>query len=867
MTIRAEVRRVLCGGALSVLAFPAMGQSAGDDALQEIVVTARGVQERLQDVPAALTVFTSETIEQAGIRSARDFIQLTPGVSLVAATAEVGDVQVSIRGLNGTRDAENNVALVVDGVQKTNRASIFQNQGELAQIEVLKGPQGALYGRNASAGAIVVTTRGPGEELEFTGTAALANDSSYDAFARISGPLGDAGAGFVLSADFEKSDGFYRNTFMNSAAFDAYADAVRSVHGVGADVPRGSAASVDNYERWNAYGRLVLPLGPDTDLDLKARYGRNESAAINFNIVFALPPFAPLIGPAAFLDVNDHQFVHHANVAPRNEQDTVELSALVNHEMSFATFRSFLAYNRIDNEFFADGNAGGFGFFWNEPTCRATVSALTGYPVQTPGFIGTVPGPPVPPGGQNSLLVPYTPTTCDGVQYQRRTQEDWSFEARLIGPSDAAVRWQGGVYYLRIDRRTCVNLGLDTGQGIIPECFTTDSRNPTEQLADDKFTTDVYSVFGSLDFDLAESWVASVALRYDREERDVRPQVPVDARTRWVGAQIPGIVDIPNGTETTPANNFLNPGLNPVLNPDGLVPVSATFSQIQPKLSVVYQPVDNLSIYASWGIGFKSGGFNSSGTEAVIRNFFNLERGSNLNLPDQYEKERTSAFELGLKGRGLDGRLGYELAGYYTDVKDMQIFEFFTGPFGLLRVVSNVSKVEIYGAEASLDFAITDGWSVFGSANVTESEIKRNFARPNTEGNSSPYTPDYTINLGTQIVQPLRGNLDWTARLDYRLTGPTWFSTLQERNTDVITRFGPPTAPLLADYSRTRRDAFGVVNLRVGVESETWRVTVFADNLFDKDYLHEVIPAAEAGGAFISPGGLRRYGIEVGVRF
>ena len=110
----------------------------------------------------------------------------------------------------------------------------------------------------------------------------------------------------------------------------------------------------------------------------------------------------------------------------------------------------------------------------------------------------------------------------------------------------------------------------------------------------------------------------------------------------------------------------------------------------------------------------------------------------------------------------------------------MQFFEFFVGGFGLLRVVSNIDEVEIYGAEINVAAEILDGWSVYGSANVTESEIKANASRPVTVGNESPYTADYTINIGSQVDVPVSSGVDFLARADYRITGPTWFHTVQE---------------------------------------------------------------------------------------
>jgi iron complex outermembrane receptor protein len=301
---------------------------------------------------------------------------------------------------------------------------------------------------------------------------------------------------------------------------------------------------------------------------------------------------------------------------------------------------------------------------------------------------------------------------------------------------------------------------------------------------------------------------------------------------------------------------------------------SKTFRQFQPKISLRYELSDNANLYGNWGIGFKSGGFNNQGSAAIINQAFNQFIGTNILINDQFRKEVSSAFEAGIKGDLLGGRITYDLAGYYTTIDDMQFFEFFVGSFGLLRVVSNIDKVEIYGGELNLTAKVAEGWTLFGSLNVTESEIKENASRPVTVGNKSPYTADYTLNLGTQFEVPITDSVDLVGRVDYRITGPTWFHTLQNNTNPTLfsgllpgSALGLPAFVGNADYSVARRDAFDVVDARIGVQTDRWSLFAYAENLFNKKYLTEVITAAEFGGSFISPGGRQRFGVELGYKF
>ena len=175
--------------------------------LEEVVVTARARAESLQDVPSTVTAFTASQISDMGIQRAEDFISQTPGVSFVN-TVETGDSSLSIRGMNGARDAETNFALIIDGILYINTYAFNREYADLEQIEILKGPQGALYGRSAAAGAVIMSTKKPSQEFEAELRAGFAEDSTYTGLATVSGPLGDNVAG-RLTVDYRSTDGFY----------------------------------------------------------------------------------------------------------------------------------------------------------------------------------------------------------------------------------------------------------------------------------------------------------------------------------------------------------------------------------------------------------------------------------------------------------------------------------------------------------------------------------------------------------------------------------------------------------------------------------------------------------------------------------
>ena len=817
---------------VAVATFPATSFAqdatpAAEESEEEIIVTARRQTERLVDVPASVTVLTADTLVSTGANSAQGFAQLTPGVTIVTGTAEAGDTQINIRGINGARDAESSVALVVDGILKTNTAQLNQVQGTLRQIEILKGPQGAIYGRNAAAGAIVISTMEPSDTLTGGVTLRYANENSIEGTAYLAGPVSDS-AGFVLSGYYSTTDGFYRNEFLD-----------RKV--------------VDDQQVWSIDGRFMAELGDDTEVDFKVRYSDLSGASINFNSVFHVPAFAG-VNPAFYEDVNDHEFRYYSNIRPTNDQTSFDASIKIDHDFGGVALTAWALYSNVEQELTADGTSADFARYISAALpsgnagvtqCFASTAANTGYPVNQPGAIGAIPVPFIFAPANGSTFGAYSPTTCDGTQLQVREQEDFSGELRLASQGDGPLQWQAGVYYLNINRDTGVSLGADLGQGVSRDLYNAPgSSNPTSLLLADAFTTNVYAAFGSFDYAVSDSFDIGVALRYDIEDRSSRSRVP------------------------TAVDPFTGGPINPGQAFGAFTPQAETYRQLQPKIELSWQPAENTNIYANWGIGFKSGGFNNQGSAAIIA-ANNAFVGSTVLITDQYDKEVSSAFEVGIKGSLFDNRVTFDLAAYHTDIDDMQFFEFFVGSFGLLRVVSNIEEVRVQGVELNTSVRIIDGWRLFGSVNVTDSEIRANSSRPSTVGNESPYTADYTINLGTQIDFPMSDSLDFTLRADYRITGPTWFHSFQDQESPTLFSGLLPISALAlpafvgnARYDVAEREAFGVLNVRAGIEGRNWGLAVFAENLLDREYLNEVIPAIEFGGSFASPGARRLIGVE-----
>jgi iron complex outermembrane recepter protein len=852
MHYRMRKLALLAAGIASVLAAAQAG-AADQAVLEEVIVTARQRAEKLEDVPATVQAFTATEIEDAGIERPTDFIALTPGMSQVQ-TAEAGDLQVVIRGINTGRDAETNFALVIDGVLQTNPNALNQELSNISQIEVLKGPQGALYGRNALAGAVILTTRKPTDEFALDVEAGYGSDASYKASFYAAGPLGGSAKG-SLSAYTRSTNGQWTNDFLDCDD------------------------CVDTFDETGVSGRLLFDVGGG-EVDVKAKYSKLDSGAINFNAAVALKEAADAFGfPPFNEDPNGHSFFYINNVEPQNEQENVNVSVKGDWALGANTLTAVAAFNDQNNFFLTDGTSAAFGLYALVPSCQASFAARA---ADTP-----LP-PPFNYGGGNmaaSFLPPYSATTCDGYQYQQRDQQDMSLEVRLTSPSDQALRWVAGVYFADIERHVVVSQGGDLGGPLLAQPFVPSTGpNPTDLLYDDTFNSKVYAGFGQLAYDVAEGVELALALRYDSEQRDVDNNVPTGANSR---AQTPLFA--------FGSNPYINPAYTatPAYATSGIPDRSKTFNQLQPKLSLNWKLNDEVALYTSYGYGFRSGGFNSSGSAATIeQNYGALCLGPSqfltppavpaaglypatctstsvrniTDVNDDYKKEVSKAAELGIKTSLLDQTLAINGAVYYTKLEDAQYFNFFAGPFGLLRVVTNLDEVTLKGAEVDFRWRATDSFSVFGGFGHTDGNIDKYTGRPYTEGNEMPYAPKYNGNLGAELRLPMGDSgLELVTRLDGVFVGETWFHPVQGEQ--VPNLFGLFAGFGQGEFSKMKRDPYAIANLRMTLAAEQWSVTAWGRNLTDKEYLAEVIPAPEFGGSFIHDAPGRSWGVDLSYSF
>ena len=221
-------------------------------ALEDIVVTAQKREQNLQDVPVAVTAITADTLVNRNVATVSDLTRLAPSLTVTTGAVPTNN-SINLRGIGTVAFStaiEPSVAVIVDDVALLQQAQAFSGLSDIARIEVLRGPQGTLFGKNASAGALNIVSQGPSAKLTGSVSGTATTDDEYRVDAVISGPLAD-GIGFRLNGFYGDRDGFIKNEF--------------------------DGRRLNNDRSYGVRGRLALDPLPGVTVDLIAGHSVSES--------------------------------------------------------------------------------------------------------------------------------------------------------------------------------------------------------------------------------------------------------------------------------------------------------------------------------------------------------------------------------------------------------------------------------------------------------------------------------------------------------------------------------------------------------------------------------------------------------------
>jgi len=704
------IRGAIVAGACVATLAPTVLWAQAPDSLEEVVVTARKRDESLHDVPVAVNAFSAAEIESAGIVRPQDFIALTPNMTMVQ-TQNQGTSFITVRGISQARNSEPSVAVLIDGVLLANPSQFNQELFDIEHIEVLKGPQGALYGRNAIGGAIIIRTQDPGDELAGKVTLGYESGPGYKVRANVGGPLNSSKTlKFMASGSWFDTDGYIDNNYLHEGA-----DPFRDVSG---------------------RVKLLWEPGDSFKSDLRAYYSGVDTQALYFNITES---------------VNDTSLPVRVNNPGVDQRNLYGSSLKLDFETPLGSLTSITAYDHIDELLTGDQ----FNFL----------------PIPESVFVQFNIGP-------------------DQAQHQFLDVDAWSQELRLASTIGEKFRWIAGAYYIKTDRFISTGNVFDFGTGV-PRVKRSPLpvNNPQFTYLADAQNNDAWAVFADVTYDFTSQFQLDTSLRYDKDHRRNTTRTPlvfIPAPLR--GQAFPGQVR------------------------------TKTWDDLQPKVTLRYQPNETWNLYGGYSRGFRSGGFNQTGVGSA----------GIVGIGDLFDQETADTLEVGVKGQFLDRRVSTSASVYRTRAKGSYYFVF--DPNTSTQNLGNLGKVNYKGLELELAARPVEGLDTYLRLGMTDSEIRESSRSAADVGNQAPLVSQYTINIGTQYRWPVgSGGLQAVIRVDGQRIGPTyWYPD-----------------------NFTLREPIDLINLRLGVEQGAWSVTAWAKNLFDRRYNAEWSPGPQF---FPSPG-------------
>ncbi|SHH31112.1 TonB-dependent receptor [Ferrimonas marina] len=283
--------------------------------IEKITVVARGRVETLQSIPDSVSVYDEAMIEKARIRNVRDVADLTPNFSQLD-NFRPGLARIQIRGMITPQVGEAPLAVVVDGVTAPDLEFINQDLVDIERIEVMRGAQGALYGRGAIGGAMILNTKPPSDVPETQLSASYGHANSYRLTGVTSGAISD-NAFFRLGGYTRGTDGQIENTFTGEMA--------------------------DHFKEHGLFGQLRFELGDDTELNLRGRYGSSEGGLAYYQGVTAD-------------SWDDFSLQMSQNVVNEDNRDVMEFSARLNQYLELGQFELIAGYSESKQDSFYDSD-------------------------------------------------------------------------------------------------------------------------------------------------------------------------------------------------------------------------------------------------------------------------------------------------------------------------------------------------------------------------------------------------------------------------------------------------------------------------------------------------------------------------------
>ena len=752
-----------------VFAPPAQAQ------IEQVIVQARGEEQSVRDIPVAITAIGQEQLEKFAISSLEDVARATPQLTIVRGGSGSG-TSIAIRGIfssNTSIGIEQSVAVILDGVYYPQGRVMDEGLFDVSQVAVLKGPQALYFGKNATAGVVSVTTNDPGSEFEAMARIGYEIEQQrLAAEAMISVPVTDK-FGIRLAVRGTKMWGGYMD---NTAGPTSYAtlDAatlVPTVH------PNGAPANSKWPGEESIFARLTLKGTPSDRFtySIKGSYADYQISDTQGSELWACPALNgtphqvdPVTGgpvPNPLAECKG-DWKKAANPIPPTIASTNPLLGKFGGELG-EIYRSY-------------GVTGNLKYSLD----TFDVNAIINYHHQQTYWVGDFDG-----GGATAIFAD-----------EDSRFRNFSTEVRASTHFDFPLNAIVGVYYQKTHRY------------FFQDVYFAGTENSAAARAEDRFVSynkvsetwgETISIYGELKWDITDTLQLTGGARYTHETKDSYYEQP-----------------------------YVNPFVQGLFV-QGRLPLSGlheqTFKDGSPEVTLRWEPTSNLTLYAAYKTGFKSGGFSNS----AIYSTLTVDQLGDIT----FEPETVAGFEGGVKASLFDNTLSLEFEAYHYKFKDLQI-DFFNSP-AFAYITENAGSAKTDGVELQATWAPreVEGLTVSGSLAYNVSKYG-DFIAPCYAG-QTPALGCSIFAAGQVPKQQLAGE---TRALAPKISGLIGFDYQRPVGNGLMFglganvvykskyRLGAFNNPVDVQKGFATLDAA----LRFGSESGNWQFAVIGKNLFEK---------------------------------
>ncbi len=806
----AAASSIAISSAASAQVFDQVG--GGDRRTVEVItVTAQQREESAQDVPISIGAYDTDALEAAGIQDIKDLISIAPGL-MVTSTQSETITTARIRGIGTVGDnfgLESSVGVYIDGVFRARNGVGFGDLGELERIEVLRGPQGTLFGKNTSAGVLNIVTQEPdfepGASLEYQW-----GDYGHRRLSgHVTGPLIEDVLAFRLFAATAERDGFTQLVVRDGANFDV------------------QDSETEDYDTYR--GQLLFTPSETVSVRLIADYSERDEmccSAVAYDYTPTAASLIGILGGQVNFPGQPEDRIAYSNHPYTQQVEDWGLSAEADIELPIGTLTSVTSFRNWRNRRSQDIDYSSVDLAFRDAERNFTDLARFSQEVRLTGVTGDLDWLVGGFFSHEDLRL------GDALQFGADWESYVSILASIGGgvPNTTAVA----------DNLNALALGFIPGvpglpgyTPLAPGSFFPNGSGPNQDLYTQ--TSDSWALFTHNTYQFTDNLAITAGLRYTNETKDVYATFNTSATP---GCSILEVYANANpATAWNPAAAFAGTPLGP-LAPTLCLPYARSGldangydrersdEELSGTLRLTYDINDDVMVYGGYSRGFKAGGFN------LDRQFNGpTDATGYTNSDSSFAPEVIDAYEVGFKSQLFGNVMQVNGNLFLQQIEDFQLNTF----NGLAFVVESVEESESMGLE--LD--------AFWATPVPGLDLSAGYAYVNTE-----YT---TVNTGDPLVDAIQGK-DYSLSPEHFVTG----QALYERPVFGNYLFtAAADARYVSEYNTGSdldpekvQEAFTLVNARIGIgrEDGRWSVEAWGRNLTDETYAQVAFDAFAQGG-------------------